>query len=130
MRELPEYPRLPDPRLSDECHDLTRPSPRAVERRVDLLELAGPADECREATTGQRLEARPCRTGSGQFIELDRLAEALHVYRAQWGDQHEALGESRRCRGEENRPWRRSLLGARGEVCRLPHCRVVHVQVV
>src|SRR5512144_3413662 len=104
MRELPEEPRLSAPGLSDERHDLTRPRARAIERRMDLLALAGPADECREATTGQCLEARPCRTGSGQFIEFDRLAEALHVYRAEWGDQHEALGESRRCRGEENRP--------------------------
>ena len=93
VRELPEEPRLPHSRLAHERHDLAASGAALLERRVEVLDLAGPPYELREAAAGLHLKARPRRPSSGQLVDLDRLTATLHVHRAERRDLHIALDE-------------------------------------
>ena len=54
--DLPDEPRLPDARLTDDCDHLPMAIRRATERVAELLQLPVPADEACEASRRRRGE--------------------------------------------------------------------------
>jgi len=68
-------------------------------------------------------------TQAGQLEHLDRLGESLDRHLAQRLDLDIALGKPERLGAEQRGSRPRELLDTRGQMRRLPHRGVVHVQV-
>jgi hypothetical protein len=75
------------------------------------------------------LKAGPGRPRASHLVHLDRLRQALHRHRTEWRDLHPALGKLQRIGRDHDGPWQGGLLHAGGEMGRLAHSRVVHVEV-
>jgi len=129
MGELVVQTRLPDAGLADHGDDLPMPGLRAVERVGQLLNLAGPPDECRQAARGRRREPRPDGGGAEHLVHLDRLGHALHRRRTDGSDVDVALGQGQRVSREQGCPRIGELFHARGQVRGLRYRRIVHAQV-
>ena len=92
MRELIEQARLADARLADDGHHLAVAGSRSLQRLAKLLDLSVAPDEAREAARGRGLQPRARRSRAGNLIDLHRLAQSLHVDRAERLHLHVAFG--------------------------------------
>ena len=98
VRDLPDEPRLPDPRLPDEGDHLAVAGAGPLEGLAKLLQLGLPPDEAGEAARGGGVQPGARRPGPDQLVHLDRRRQALHRHRAERLDLDVALGEARACR--------------------------------
>ena len=94
-----------------------------------LLDLGVAADKSGEAPSSGCMEPGPQRARAGERVDLNGIRQALDRHRAPGRDLNVAFGELQGRRSEQDRPGRRHLLHAGGQVGRLPNGRVVHVQV-
>jgi hypothetical protein len=129
LRELPEQPRFPHPGLAHDGDGLPVPGDSALERLCQLLQLTRAPDKAGQASGRRRLEARPHGPHSAHLIGLHRLAQSFNVDWPQRFDLQVTLGQAQGLGCHQDRPWHRYLFHARREMGRLPHRRVVHVQV-
>ena len=67
--------------------------------------------------------------GPDQLEDLHRLRQAFNGHRADRGDLNKPLGEAQDGRREQNRARDGHLLHAGGQMGRLAHRRVIHVQI-
>jgi hypothetical protein len=75
------------------------------------------------------VESGPLGARPGEFEDLNGVRQALDRDRPTGRDLNVAFGELQGGGGEQDRPWRRELLHAGGQVRRLANGRVVHVQI-
>ena len=128
--QLPEEARLPHARRADHRDDLTASSPRRLERGSKRLHLGAPPDELREPALRRRLQSGARDADSGQIVNLEGRPQALDGNRAERSDLEVAFDQPERARGDPGASRRGELLHPRGQVDRLPHRRVIHVQIV
>ena len=101
-----------------------------VERLVQGGEFRLAPHKAGEAARSRGLEASTECAGSDQFEHLDRLCHPPDWYWPQRLHPHQALDQPQGRGSQANRPGHSQLLHARRQMRRLPHGRVVHVQVV
>jgi hypothetical protein len=126
VRHLPDEPRLPDTRFADEGDHLASPRGGPPEGLSKLLEVSLPSDEACEAARGGGVQPGPERSSRGHLVHLDGCLQPLHRHGAERLDRDVALGEAEGVDGQADRPRRRELLHAGGQVRRLAHGRVIH----
>src|SRR5262249_13107424 len=130
LGELVDEARLAHPRLAHDCRDLTMTLAGEPLGPAELLQLGIATDETREPASRCRLQTRPYRPLARDLEDLHGLAEPLHIDEAERLDLDEPLSETERVGAHEDRARHGELLHARGEMSRLAHRRVVHVQIV
>ena len=96
---------------------------------MELFQLRSTPDKVRQAACHRRLQPRAHPSGLPQLVNLDGLRQPLHGDRPQRRDLHVALDQAQRVGGQQGRAGTGELFHARGQMRRLPHRRVVHVQV-
>jgi hypothetical protein len=99
-------------------------------RLLHGLHLGLPSDKAGEPAGGGDLQAAAQGAGPGQLEHLDRVREALHRDGPQGDDLHQPFDQPQGGGGEADGPRGRRLFHPRGQDRRLPHGRVVHIQVV
>ena len=100
------------------------------QRLPQSLQLRLPADKARQAPDHCGLQTASQARDAGELECFYRLRETLDRYGAKRLEPHQALHQSQGGGSEANCTRRSQLLHARCQVRRLPHGRVVHVQVV
>jgi hypothetical protein len=94
--ELVDETRLAHAGLADDrCH-LPVTGAGELLGATELLQFGVAANEPRQATAGGRLQTGARRTGPGDLIDFDGLAQPLDVDGAERLDLDEPLGESER----------------------------------
>jgi hypothetical protein len=128
-RELPHQPRFPHAGLAHDGDGLSVSRGGAVERLSELLQLPLAPDKAGQAACGAGLEPRPGYDAPDQLVDFGWSVKALHGHRTKWSNLHEALGQAEGGAGDEGRAGLRHLLHPGGEMSRLAHGRVVHVEI-
>src|SRR5262249_44849451 len=127
--EFPDKTRFAYPRLSHDRHDLAVPRPRPLKGFEHQVHLRLAANEPREAAGSGRLKTgshgRRSRQGEGFY----RRRDSRHTDWTQRLHLDEALGQTKRARGHQNRARIGHLFHPRRQVRHLPDRRVVHVEV-
>ena len=129
MDELVEEAGLPHAGLPDDGHDLAVPATGSLEGPLELPHLAVAPDEPGEPLRGGGAQARPQGSSPDQLVDLDGVREALERHGAERRDLDEPLGQAERAGGDQRGPRACELLHAPGQVRRLAHRRVVHVEI-
>jgi hypothetical protein len=127
--ELVEKPRLAHPGLADHRDDLAPARAGLLLSLAQLLDFGVASDEACEPARRRSLEPGPHRSGSRDFVHVDRPAKALDVDWSQGPDLDVALGQAQAISRHQNRAWRRELLYPRRQMSRLSDRGVVHPQV-
>jgi hypothetical protein len=128
--ELVQQARLAHARIPHAGHHLPLPRPGAGQGLAQLLQLCIAPHKARQATRHRRLQPRAHRPGAQQLVDLDGLRQPLHRHRSQRLDLDVALDQAQRVGGQQGGAGTGELFHARRQMCRLPHRRVVHVQIV
>jgi hypothetical protein len=76
------------------------------------------------------VEPRAPGPGPPQLVDRDRLRQPLHRYRSQGVDFDVALYQPQGIVGQQRRAGAGELFHARRQMRRLPHRRVVHMQII
>ena len=126
--ELVDQAGLAHPGLPDHRHDLAVAGAGMLQGLAQGLDLRLPPDETGEPTGGKRLQARPGGCGTDELEHLHRVRQPLDRDGAQRFDLDKPFGQPQGLPRGEHRARRRHLLHPRGQVGRLAHRRVVHVQ--
>ena len=130
MDTLVHQARLPHPGFSHHGHDLAMARVGLVERLAQGGEFRLAPHKAGEAARSRSLEAAAQRAGPDQLAYLYRLSQPPDRDGSQRLHPHQALDQPQGRGRQANRPGRGQLLHARRQMRRLPHRRVVHVQVV
>ena len=101
--ELPVEPGLADAGLADNRDDLAVPRLGSLEGLAELLQFAITADKAGEPTDGCGVQPGAHGPCADEFVDLDRLREALHCDRPSGGDLDVVLSEVQRRRGQQDR---------------------------
>jgi hypothetical protein len=112
--DLPDEPRLPDARLTDERDHLAVPLRRAPKRLPELLQFPVPAHEPREPSRGHRMQPGPARARAHHLVDIDGRLQPLHRHRTEGFDLDIALREAQRGRSQQRGPGSRELLHSCG----------------
>jgi hypothetical protein len=130
MDTLVHQARLPHPGLAHHGNDLAVSSACVVERLAQGGNLRLAPHKAGEAPRRSGLEAFAERSGPNQIEHFHGLCHALDRDWPQGVHPHQALDEPQGRGRQANRPRRGQLLHTRCQMRRLPHRRVVHVQIV
>ena len=129
MGELVDQPGLAHPRLADDGDYLAAARAGLTQDPAQMLDLRIAARKARQAAQGRGLQACPGLTRPRQLEDLDRLWEALYGNRPQRPHLDVPLGKAHGLCGQPHRPGWGQLFHSRGQVGRLAHCGVVHVEI-
>jgi hypothetical protein len=130
MGDFPDQARLAHARFPDQHHHLPLAAAGAAQRVMELLQLARALHEAGQAARRRCVEPRTQGPGPSQLIDRDRLLQPLHRDRPQGVDLDVALHQPQGLAGQQRGPRAGELFHARGQMCGLPHRRVVHVQII
>ena len=129
VRELEVKARLADPGFPDHGDDLAASALRLLGSAAELLDLGVTSDEASQAACAPRLQPSSRVGGAEQLEGLDRFCDAPDRDRAERLHVDVSLRQRECRRTEARRAWRRELLHARRQVCRLADRGVFHSQV-
>ena len=127
--ELIEQAGLAHARLADDCHHLALPGPSPLPRLAELVQFGITPHEARQAPRRGGLQPRAHRSGTQELVDLNRLLQSLHRHGPQRCNLDETLDQAQRVSGQQARTRSGKLFQARCQVRRLPHCRIVHMQI-
>ena len=130
VHELIHQARLAHPGFADHADHLTVASLGLGQRLPQHLQLRLPPNKTSQAPGHCGLQTAAQVRHPGELEHLHRLCYALDWYGPERGHPHQTLDQPQRRGGQANRPGRGQLLHARRQMRRLPHRRVVHVQVI
>src|SRR5688572_6986331 len=83
LGELEAEPALSRPRLADDAHHLAVSRNRPLEGGLQSGHLVAAADELREAARPRDIEPGAHGTDPFELADVERLADALHLHRAE-----------------------------------------------
>ena len=127
--DLPDQARLAHAGFPHHRHHLPMAAAGAAQRLAELVQLALAPHEAGQPARRRRVEPRAPGSGPPQLVDLDRLLQPLHRHRPQGVDLDVALHQPQGVAGQQGGPGSGELFHARGQMRRLPHRRVVHVQI-
>ena len=128
--DFPDQARLAHAGFPDHRHHLPMAAAGAAQRLAELVQLARAPHEAGQAARRRRVQPRAQGPGPPQLVDRDRLLQPLHRHRPQGVDLDVALHQPQGLAGQQGGPWSGELFHARRQMRRLPHRRVVHVQII
>jgi hypothetical protein len=123
-------PALSRPRLADDAHHLTVSRNGSLEGGLQPGHLATAADEFRETSRARDIEPGAYRTRPFELADVERLADALHLHRAEITETEVAGDQAGRRLGEEHGSGLGELFHSLREPHGVPLRRVVHAEII
>jgi hypothetical protein len=130
MEKLVHQSRLAHPGFADDRHHLTATVAGKPLRAEKLLQLDVAADEARQAAPGSGLKASSRGPGARHLIDWYRIGESLNRHRTEGLRGDVALRQSERVRCRKHGTRLGHLFHATGQMRRLAHDGIVHLQIV
>src|SRR3954451_24719560 len=121
---------LADARLAHDADHLRLTCPRACESLLEGLDLLRASHEPRETARSRYVEPPACGADPLQLVHVQRVAGALHLELAEVIEYEVALHDRGRAAGQIRLAGLRELLHPLSQAHRVPHCGVVHPEVL